>query len=48
MELGFGFMASKTLLSAVELGVFTELERKPMDCDALRKRLGLQRWRKGR
>jgi O-methyltransferase domain/Dimerisation domain len=43
MELGFGFMASKTLLSAIELGVFTELARAPMECEILRRKLRLHR-----
>jgi SAM-dependent methyltransferase len=41
MELGFGFWGAKTLLSAVELGVFTELAKGPLDRDALVKRLRL-------
>jgi hypothetical protein len=42
LQLGTGFWASKTLLSAVELGLFTELASAgPLDCDALRGRLGL-------
>jgi hypothetical protein len=42
MQLGFAFWGSKTLLSAVELGVFTELaEAGPLDGEALRKRLDL-------
>lgn len=41
MQLGLGFWGSKTLLSAVELGVFTELARGPVDAEALRKRLDL-------
>jgi hypothetical protein len=41
MQVGLGFWASKTLLSAVELGVFTELARRPEDLDGLRERLGL-------
>jgi hypothetical protein len=41
MELGLGFWAAKALLSAVELGLFTELARCPMDGEALRRRLGL-------
>src|SRR4051794_4330510 len=42
MQLGSGFWASKTLLSAVELGLFTELASSgPLDADALRERLGL-------
>ncbi len=41
MQLGLGFMASKTLLSATELGVFTRLANNPMDGDALSQQLGL-------
>ena len=41
MQTGLGFWASKTLLSAVELGVFTELARGPLDAETLRRRLGL-------
>ena len=41
MQLGFGFWASKTLLSAVELGVFTALAGGPLDGEALRDKLGL-------
>jgi hypothetical protein len=41
VQLGFGFFASKTFLSAVELGLFTELARSPLDCDSLRLRLQL-------
>ena len=41
LQLGFGFWASKTLLSAVELGVFTELAKEPLSAETLRKRLGL-------
>ena len=41
MQLGLGFWGSKTLLSAIELGVFTELARGPADPEALRKRLDL-------
>jgi SAM-dependent methyltransferase len=41
LQLGTGFWASKTLLSAVELGVFTELGHGPLDAETLRKRLGL-------
>lgn len=36
-----GFWASKTLLSAIELEVFTELAKHPEDLTALRGRLGL-------
>jgi hypothetical protein len=38
MEVGLGFWASKTLLSAVELGLFTDLARHPADLDTLRVR----------
>ena len=41
MQTGLGFWASKTLLSAVELGLFTELARGPFDAETLRQRLGL-------
>ena len=41
MQLGTAFEGSKTLLSAVELGVFTELAKQPLDVEALRERLGL-------
>ena len=41
LQVGLGFWASKTLLSAVEMGVFTELARRPEDLETLRGRLGL-------
>ncbi|HJQ35410.1 MAG TPA: methyltransferase [Pyrinomonadaceae bacterium] len=41
MQLGLGFWASKTLLSAVELGLFTELAKGPMTAEAVGERLGL-------
>ena len=41
MQLGLGFWGSKTLLSAVELGVFTELADNVMDAKVLAERLGL-------
>ena len=41
MQIGTGFLASKTLLSAVELGVFTVLGAGPLPCAELRERLGL-------
>jgi hypothetical protein len=41
MQLGLGFWASKTVLSAVELGLFTELAQGQLDAEALGKRLGL-------
>ena len=40
-QTGMAFWASKTLLSAIELGVFTELSRGPERFDALSGRLGL-------
>jgi hypothetical protein len=42
MQLGTAFWGSKTLLSAIELGLFSELAASgPLDADALRDRLGL-------
>jgi hypothetical protein len=41
MQIGTGFMASKTLLSAVELGVFSTLANGPANLPTLRKKLGL-------
>ena len=41
MNLGMAFWGSKTLLSAVELEVFTILAKRPMDAPTLRTRLGL-------
>ena len=41
LQTGLGFWASKTLLSAVEMGLFTELSRGPEYFDALSGRLGL-------
>jgi hypothetical protein len=42
MQLGLGFWGSKALLSAVELGVFSELAADgPLQGDVLRERLGL-------
>jgi SAM-dependent methyltransferase len=42
MQLGFAFWGSKTLLSAIELGVFSELaDADGLDGEALRERLGL-------
>jgi len=42
-QLGMGFWGSKTLLSAVELGVFSALANGPMDLETLRKKIGLHR-----
>lgn len=41
MELGLGFWGSKTLLSAIELGLFTVLAKGPLDANTLTKRLNL-------
>ena len=41
MQLGLGFMASKTLLTAAELGVFSKLAGNPMKGEALSLALGL-------
>ena len=41
VELSTAFWGAKTLLSAVELGVFTELARAPLDAETLRERLGM-------
>jgi hypothetical protein len=41
MQVGMGFWASRTLLSAVELGLFTALAVHPDDADQVRVRLGL-------
>jgi hypothetical protein len=41
LQTGLGFWASKTLLSAVEMEVFTELTKRPEGLDELTGRLGL-------
>src|SRR5262249_6726886 len=41
MQTGLGFWASKTLLSAIELGVFTELTNLPLSGEELTQRLEL-------
>jgi hypothetical protein len=41
MQVGLGFWASKTLLSAIEMELFTELARHPGDLPTLQGRLGL-------
>ena len=41
LQVGLGFWASKTLLSAVELGVFTALAERPGGLEEVRDRLGL-------
>ena len=41
LQIGFGFWGSKTLLTAVELGLFTELAKRRLDGKALAARLKL-------
>src|SRR5262249_36998562 len=41
MQLGFGYWGSRTLLSAVELGLFTELAKGPLALEDVRARLAL-------
>jgi hypothetical protein len=41
MQLGCGYWGSKTLLSAVELGLFTGLAKEPLTLDEIRGRFGL-------
>lgn len=41
VQVGMGFWASKTLLVAVKLGLFTELARGPLSGAAIKERLGL-------
>ncbi len=41
LQLATGFWASKVLLSAAELGVFTELAKGPLDCQTLTQQLEL-------
>src|ERR1700678_3845603 len=41
LQIGMGFWASKTLLSAVEMGLFTELAQKPEALEDVQARLGL-------
>ncbi len=41
LQVGMGFWASKALLSAVEMELFTELAKHPEDLDTLQGRLGL-------
>lgn len=41
LQTGFAFWSSKTLLSAIEMGVFTKLAPGPVPFDALSARLGL-------
>ena len=41
MQLGLGFWGSKTLLSAIELGLFTELAKGALDAETIQERLSL-------
>jgi hypothetical protein len=41
MQVGLGFWGSKTLLSAVEMEIFTHLASRPLELEALRARVGL-------
>jgi hypothetical protein len=41
MQLGLGFWGSKTFLSAIELGQFTELAKGPQEGESLRTHLDL-------
>ena len=41
LQTGLAFWASKTLLSAIEIGVFSELSRGPEHFDSISGRLGL-------
>jgi hypothetical protein len=43
IKTGTAFFASKTMLTATELGLFTELAGGPLDAESLRSRLGLHR-----
>jgi hypothetical protein len=42
MQTGLGFWASKTLPSAVELGLSTKLTRGPLDAETLRRSADLE------
>ncbi len=41
LQTGLAFWPSKVLLSAVEMELFTEIEKNPADCKTLQQRLGL-------
>jgi hypothetical protein len=43
LQVGLGFWSSKALLSAVEMGLFTELAHHPCNLDTLQGRIGLHR-----
>ena len=38
LQLGFGFWATKTLLTAIEIGLYTELAKGPLDAEGVRER----------
>ena len=40
-QIGMGFMAAKVLLSAVEMGLFTELAQRPESLEDVQARVGL-------
>src|SRR5262245_58782645 len=40
-QIGFRFWASKTLLTAIGMGLFTELAKKPLDSASVQQRFGL-------
>jgi len=40
LQIGFGYWASKTLLTAIELGLFTELAKRPLDSAGVQQRFG--------
>jgi SAM-dependent methyltransferase len=41
LEIGLSYWSGKTLMAAVELGLFSELAREPLDAESLRSRLRL-------
>ncbi|MGH9487291.1 MAG: methyltransferase family protein, partial [Terriglobales bacterium] len=41
LQIGLGFWAAKTLLSAVEMGLFSELAHRPGNLEEVRSRIGL-------
>ncbi|MBJ6367332.1 methyltransferase [Snuella sedimenti] len=43
MQIGMGFWASKTLLTAVNMGLFTHLANNPLTAEAIQKKLGLHK-----
>ena len=43
LQTGFAFWASKTLLTAVDIGIFTELAREKQDLASLQSRFGFHR-----